>query len=187
MKIKSLLLILMVSLIAACNQDVQTNASHSSAPTQAASYVAKPQAPVSMSFEVLNKAALGEVLDIKLIFKAGRTTEALKVVYHLPAGLTSVDAQSQFEFNKLAKGALESVMLKLIPEQLGQHNINITASIEIDGISQSAVFVVPVSLGVNQQLKTKQAIQSVEAVHGMHHLPEQNVISMPAAKAPAVP
>ncbi len=177
---------LVAVMLSACNQDTQTkNASSSSQLTtqSAGQSSSKPHAAISMSFEVLNDVVLGKVTEIKLNFKVGLSTPVFKIELSPDADLELVDTPLQYQFNNVPEDAIESIIVRVIPKLPGQHVINLTASIDVDGVTQARAFVVPLVTAASANIKT-----SVSPVSkGGKLIPEQNIISMPASETVSKP
>ncbi len=162
-------------------------------PITTKSITTKPRAAVMMTYEFDNDAVIGEYLDIKLNFKTSRAVESLQVEYHIESGLAGVTAQSLFQFQALAAADQKTVVLTVLPEQEGQHLIHVYATLHINGQNQSRSFIVPVAVqsdeisAVKEQADQPQLLQqkrqNTSLPKGMHYLPEQNVISMPAKES----
>ncbi|HED33699.1 MAG TPA: hypothetical protein ENJ08_05695 [Gammaproteobacteria bacterium] len=186
MNIKPLSLLLTLSLLVACNQQVANESAESGGATateynMSSRFVGKPHAAVSMRFILNGPAELNQPLDISLTFTVERDTEMLEVEYRTNAGLQSTDASQQYQFTQLVKGTKQQINIGVVPQQSGLHHINVFATISVDGIRQTRPFAIPVSIeGSTQLQKTGQD----ESANGMLYLPEQNVISMPAAESP---
>jgi len=206
MKIKALLLTLPALLLVACNhnQDAQVSgakttvnaAQVSTAQTSAykdtpkisrhqqgmANFPGKPHAPVTMTYDFVNTAELGKELEIKLTVRVERDTQTLEVKYKTNDSLKSMDVIQQHVFGNMQKGASETVIIRVVPEQAGLHYVNVFAAIAVDGGMQSRSFAIPVTTG-SQSTEQMKATQT-KLPKGMKYLPEQNVISMPSS-APA--
>lgn len=184
----------MLVLVSACNQQAeigraQTAESHQSnmamapqnrATKQSTNYhqTSKPHAAITMRYELLNSVAIDQALDVKLVFRVGHSVESLQVKILSKAGLVVLSAQTDFLFNNLPKGALQAFVLKVKPEQFGEHVLNITATINTVDANQSRTFEIPINLySKNQSAKTTNKAQKGTTFH-----PEQNVISMPASE-----
>jgi len=178
-KMKVLLVSLMLVLLSACNkQDASTENTSESKKTSNTQITGKPHAAIYMDFEYLNSIVLNETLEIKLEFKVGHDVEALQVEYRTSEGLTLLDTQTQFQFNALAKNTIESITVRVIPQQAGEQMLYISAVMSVSGSSQSRAFVVPVNTASTNQLKSSGST----VPKGMQHIPSQNVISMPASE-----
>ena len=178
MKMKYILLGLLSFLLLACNQEVQTKNAVSSEKHSHKHFIGKPQAAISMHYEYLNSKEINKELEIKLVFKVSHDTDALYVNYRVNPGLKLLNSQTEFQFNKLSKGASNEIVLRIIPEMPGQQIIYITAAIDVNGSQQSRAFMVPVSTGSTEQLKSQQ----ITSPKGTRYIPSQNVISMPATE-----
>ena len=185
MIIKLLLISLAISFLAACNQqtanesvDMGTVKSQYNKPP---TFIGKPHAPVSMSYESDESAELNQVFEIRLTFTVERETEMLEVVYTTDVGLKSADVKQQYQFNNLTKGSEERLTITVIPQQGGLNYINVFASILLNGHQQSRAFAIPVNIDTPQSSQLLKGTQS-EPAKGMQYLPEQNVISMPAVE-----
>jgi len=131
-----------------------------------------------MKYDYLNTPELNEPFEIKLEFKLKQDAEELQVSYQAPEHLNLSGIVQPVIFSKLARGATETLIITVTPEQPGRHYINISATVIVDGTSQSRSFAVPVAVGTELQQKAGKDIQH----NGMKYLPEQNVISMPATE-----
>lgn len=175
---KFILVGLLSVLLLACNQEAQTkNTSIEKQPHE--HFIGKPQAAISLNYEYLNSTELNEILEIKLVFKVSRDTDALYVDYRVGPGLKLLDSQSGYQFNNMSKGSSEEIIVRVIPESAGQQVINISAAIDVKGMKQSRAFMVPVTTSSTNQLKSNQITPAKE---GMKYIPSQNVISMPATE-----
>ena len=182
MNIKFIILSLSIILLSACKQEAQLEPTKKLSVGKGDTHnTVKPHAPVSMEYSFISTPEINKVLEVRLDFKVSRDTPHLKVVYHTTTALKSVDTVQQFELYNLHQGSIEPVFIQVLVEQPGKHLIYVSASMDINGISQSRAFVVPVNIaGATQQLKSEKSDQS----NGMKYLPEQNVISMPASVPP---
>ena len=193
---QNLFLIITLGLLVSCNQQAQTqdhshtnNQAHNQAKDiskqlQQTHAVTKPHASIFMEYEIVNPVEINKMLDINLTFTSRRNADLLSVEYSLDTGLSANGEPRRFEFRPLAKGEQKSVVLKVMPEQVGEFSINVYASIEINGKQQSRPFIVPISVpqpGNSTQSQTiNEKPQAGTLDKGMQFMPEQNVISMPA-------
>jgi len=175
---KIILVGLLSILLLACNQEAQTKNTASLEKQPHRHFIGKPQAGISLKYEYLNSTELNEILEIKLVFTVSRDTDALYVDYRVNPGLKLVDLQSEYQFNNMSKGSREEIVLRVIPELAGEQVIYISAAIDVNGSKQSRAFMVPVTLGSTNELKSNQNIPA----KGMKYIPSQNVISMPATE-----
>jgi len=175
---KLILLTLLSFLLIACNQEAQTKSVVTTEKQARHHFIGKPQAGISMQYEFLNSKELNEELEIKLVFKVSRNTEALYVDYRVTPGLKLLDSQSEYQFNKLSRGASEEIIVRVMPESEAEHVIYVTAAIDVKGVKQTRSFMVPVTTVSASQLKAQQNIPA----KGTRYIPSQNVISMPASE-----
>jgi len=176
---KFILLTLLSFLLIACNQEAQTKNTVSTDKQSHNHYIGKPQAGISMQYEFLNSKEVNEELGVKLVFKVSRDTEALYVNYRVNPGLKLLDSQTEFQFNKLSKGASEEVIVRVIPESADDQIIYISAAIDINGVKQSRAFMVPVTTGSTEQLKSNQ---NTPVKKGSRYMPLKNDSSMQATE-----
>jgi hypothetical protein len=162
----------------ACNQTAQSQAASVNQNKSQAYRSSKSGAAISMEFQFLNEAKLNQPLEIKVNFIIGHDTEFFKIQLNTRAGLTIENELTQFQFNKLAKGAQESIVIRVVPVQSGEQNIYISATVDINGVNQSRAFVIPVKTTSANQLQ----IQKSKTDKGMQFIQDQNVISMPATE-----
>lgn len=182
MNFKIIIVSLFFGLLSACQQDMQTEENSVTKKSLHNKYATKPHAAIFMDFEILNAPLVNEPLKIKLQFKTGLDTESLQVQINPSSALDMASSASVYQFNKLAKGESESVMLSVVPEQAGLHVINISAGILLHGQYQFREFVVPINIeGVVKP--SVQALQKSTDELGMRYQPEHNVISMPAVES----
>jgi len=175
---KFILLTLLSFLLIACNQEAQTKSTVATDKPPHNHFIGKPQAGISMQYEFLNSKEMNEELEIKLLFKVSRDTETLYVDLNLSPGLKSLDSQSEYQFNKISKGASEEIIIRVIPETSGEQVIYVSASIDVKGVKQSRAFIIPVTTGSTEQFKSNQNTPA----KGTRYIPSQNVISMPATQ-----
>lgn len=177
---KYILLTLLSFLLIACNQEAQTKNTVSTDKQSHKHFIGKPQPGISMQYEFLNSKELNEELEIKLVFKVSRDTEALYVNYRVNPGLKLLDTQSEYQFNKLSKGASEEIIVRVIPESAAEQVIYISAAIDINGVKQSRAFMVPVTTGSTEQHKSNQI---APAKKGSRYMPLKNDSSIPESES----
>ena len=187
MKFSALLLISVVSMTTACNQEQSLKAVEKTHVHKKDStvFTGKPQAPVTMSYEFLTVPAAGEILQILLTFKAQQDSEMLQINYRPSEHLESADATQQKDFTKLAKGSEATFIINVIPTQETMAYVNVFASTSVMGKKQSRAFAIPVSfdLALPSSVILKKNPQS-QLPAGFELQPEQNVIIMPATESP---
>jgi len=182
--------------ISGCNQQTQSdvravsdetqlhenNLAAQSAPARykAPHRTGKSHAAITMRYELLNTVALNQVLELKLSFNVGHDVESLRVEYFAEAGLSVINSQNVYVFNKISKDEAQTLLLSVRPELPGEHVINISATIETQAGSQSRSFEIPITLPAKNQPQP----QTSKAHNTGRFIPDQNVISMPASKAP---
>jgi len=173
-----ILFFLMTLSLTACNEEVQTKKNLLPQLSQSSQAIGKPHAAISMNYKYLNAVKLNQVVEIKLSFKVGLNTEALKIDVRSYSGLKFNDSQLEYQFNNVAKGDINSFVIRVTAPQSGKHIINITSSINMSGVAQARSFIVPFNVGSSAALKTNKN----NVPKGMKYLPEQNIISMPASE-----
>ncbi len=176
---------LIVVMLTACNQDAQTkNAIPSSSIIKSTGQSSsKPHAAIDMNFEVLNDVVLGKVTEIKLNFKVGLSTVLFKIDLSPDADLELIDTPLQYQYNNVPEDALKSINIHVIPTLPGQHVINLTASIDVDGMTQTRAFVIPLETNTSANLKISRNSIS----KGGKLIPNENIISMPASETISTP
>jgi len=170
-----ILAVLMTFLLSACNEEMQTK--KTSMP-QTQQMNGKSHAPISMKYEISDELKLNDPIDIKLFFKAGLSTNALKVDIASSKGVVINSTQVQYQFNKVVKNEINAFVLNVTVTQLGKHVLNISTTIDVSGVPQARSFSVPLNIGSPATLK----INNTSSAKGMKYIPEQNVISMPASE-----
>lgn len=189
---KLILIIPVLLLISACNQQPQSSLQSGVAQIQkvetskhapATFQTTKSHAAISMKYSILDDIVLDQSFAVKLSFKVGRDTEYLQIEFSPEPGLILNGGQNSYLFNKLAKGDVETFDLSVKPELAGELAINVTATIDVHGVQQSRSFQIPVNLDSNDSLLEKtNAQQSNKQQTGVKFLPAENIISMPATE-----
>lgn len=188
--LKLITVFFMLMLISACNQPAHTNVGHQSGMKMAQQNNAikkspgyhqtvKPHADIAMRYAFLNRIVLNEPLQLKLMFKVKHSAESLQIKIISKSGLTVLSSQTDFLLNNLTRGADQTLLIELLPEQFGEHTLIVSATINTIEASQSRTFEVPVNLPSNNvQKQSADKIQKGATFH-----PGQNVISMPASES----
>jgi len=180
---------MLLMFVAACNQQAQSDkqfvADVSPADEKASIkktavkfQTVKPHAAILMQYEFLNLVKLNEALDLKLNFNVGYDVESLRVKLYPSTGLSVINTQTEFLFNKVSKSSHQTLQLSIMPTQFGEHVLVVSATLEASGGSQSRSFEIP----VNVYAKGVQKSQKAKNRQGMKFMPDHNVISMPATE-----
>ncbi|VAW62267.1 hypothetical protein MNBD_GAMMA09-324 [hydrothermal vent metagenome] len=183
MMMKFLLFFFALSLLNACNQPSANESVEGVVKPEykvTAKYPGKPHAPVSMKYALTGKATLNQPLDISLTFSVEQETSLLEAGYTTDSGLISADAAQQYQLGRLLPGAEKTINITIIPQQSGLNHVHVFATLNINGGQQSRSFAIPINIASD----SKQLMSTTQnkSDNGMRYLPDQNVISMPAAE-----
>ncbi len=176
--------LLTVFLLSACNQSSTNDSAESIVKPEyktASKYPGKPHAPVSMKYTFKSVAQLDQPLQISLTFSVEQATSLLEMAYTTDPGLVSADAAQQVQLGALLPGSEKTLLISVIPRQSGLNHIHVFATLNTDdGHRQSRSF----AISVNIVADSKQLLKATQNKpdNGTRHLPDQNVISMPAAE-----
>jgi len=170
--------VLFIFLLSGCNEENQIKNTTAPSTTQHQQVKGKSHAPVAMKFEFLDDIKLNEAIEIKLFFKAGLNTDALKVEVTAGSGVVINSAQLQYQFNNVVKNDINTLVLSVTVNQPGKHVLNVYAAIDVSGVAQARSFVVPFNIAASAASKATSNSLS----KGMKYIPEQNIISMPASE-----
>lgn len=140
-----------------------------------ASSSSKPHAGVELNYKRPKNLQLGESIDLQLNFQVRAQAEQLSVKLSHDAGL-QLNTQSQYEFDATTDKQ-HTVILQVIALQEGRKNIDISATILLDGRYQSRSFTIPLTIGEPASFKANPSIPGYTVDKA------QGVVSMPAVES----
>lgn len=146
--------------IAGCNESAPTKVKAEQAPeeTRPAAVVGKPTAPIDISYEVLSSPEKGQPLQISV--SVSPKVEAANLVVDLRTSdavqMNTTDGHWQMYNQKL--GQTDTRTITVVPTSDGHHEIVVHAGIEIDGVMQSRVLVIPFHVGVVQEIAVEKEV-----------------------------
>ncbi|SDK49578.1 hypothetical protein [Microbulbifer yueqingensis] len=108
---------------------------------------AKPGIPVSVAYELEGSPAVGKPLRLTVKLASGIDSDSLRVRVLPEPGLLLLDASDSANFGPVKRRERREFRVSFIPQREGAFRIRLAFALDQQGVGQSGMFTIPVSIG----------------------------------------
>ena len=121
----------------------------------------KPEMPLSVTYELEGKPVVGNTLHLTVRVSSDIDTDSLRI-HVLPEPGLLLDPPDSVNFGPLSKRKSRRFGVSFVPQREGVFRIRLAFSLDQQGIGQSSMLSVPVSIGANSALRSPDIPQGAK-------------------------